>query len=138
VILAAYAMDPIRASDERHRQAMTRGSEALAKAINRLRGGDDPETEAELQWSSESGSTAPQTDSWNKQSNARAERLAVEKQAMAETRRAMRDPCPYCGVRQDIGCKHVRHLFTATDILTNIRHVDQAWEREIKLAREGK
>jgi hypothetical protein len=137
MIFGAHAMDPIRASDEQYRRAMERGSTALAKAINRLRSGGDPDTETSLQWASNSGSTGMKEGSAGSRIRARSERAAVDKQERSETLRAMRDPCPNCGVRQDIGCEHIRHLYTINEVLTNTRHVDAAWEREVREARKS-
>jgi hypothetical protein len=39
---------------------------------------------------------------------ARALEIIAEQNALIETLRVSRDPCPRCGVRQDFGCAHTR------------------------------
>ena len=43
-----------------------------------------------------------------------------------------RDPCPHCGTRQDIGCRHLPRSIAG---LTP-DHVNEAWDAAIVEARE--
>lgn len=136
--MSMTALDQIFASDAAHRQDMERGSSELATACNRLRRGSPVNTSVELIWRNGNTPTVQQDpESRNEIKRQEAAQRVVDKQQRAEAQRAMRDPCPHCGVRQDIGCKHVRHLYTVDQILTNTRHVDAAWEREVREARQG-
>lgn len=66
--------------------------------------------------------------SFTSERNARHAGQSLEKRHHAAGLRvASREPCPWCGVRQDIGCNHI----TPPAELTSADKVNQAWEAEI-------
>ena len=63
-------------------------------------------------WIEKPGSPpVPESSGYAEQRRARFARVLdrmEEKDRIANARRVSRDPCPRCGVRGDIGCKHRR------------------------------
>ena len=123
-------------SDMAHARMMERGSETLLTAIEQAMIGRDPKTQPRLIWSSSDG-WPRDPDSKQSQYARQAEERILRKEREAEAARTLRDPCPRCGVRMDIGCSHVKHMFTAHDLLTDVNHVNRAWDRAIREGREG-
>ncbi len=80
------------------------GSETLLKALQTGRGPDS------FTWSMLPG-LQPQGDGCHQLRTAERRLTLIEaKEAQAEARRVSREPCPWCGVRADIGCRHGRAL----------------------------
>lgn len=78
---------------------MVEGSERLWQALDRAKSGRVPDTNADMIWLTEAqGKDKP---------SPHYDRL-LSKDRLAETLYAVRDPCPKCGTRQDIGCRHTR------------------------------
>lgn len=92
-----YYKAPSKTPYKSHEQRMEEGSMALLNALAVARKGKTPRTSSKLLWSSNTGldangSLAPEEyPDWEYQ--------PVE-------RGPLRDPCPRCGTRGDIGCKH--------------------------------
>lgn len=89
--VAPACRDPIILRDEMHYTMMERGSNRLSDAIRTHRAGFTPPVRNEVMW-------------------------LTPRQPVGKPReyvpqvldRQHRDPCPYCAVRGDIGCKHRR------------------------------
>jgi hypothetical protein len=80
------------------------GSRDLAKAIYAARNGAQPFPVERFRWS-----RADNSGTWASAGKGREEPLVEMRQAKVEfasTLVVRRDPCPKCGVRSDIGCKH--------------------------------
>lgn len=106
--------------------AIVDGSKALAAALQTGAGPD------KLVWREFSGA-AKATSHRYPEAVTRAE----ERDARAERLRVSRDPCPRCGTRGDVGCKHQRVHRTISEYLTKPVLIDEAWEREMALALKG-
>jgi hypothetical protein len=52
---------------------------------------------------------------------------AAEREALEARRIPSREPCPHCGIRRDIGCKHI----APPAELTDPAKVNEAWEAQI-------
>ena len=102
-----------------HAMRMERGSDMLANALRLARGeyhhrllkkalpGDD------LIWSSQNETYPVQRTHGHYSELAAREMerncaIIAERKAHIESLRVSRDPCPMCGVRGDVGCKHRR------------------------------
>lgn len=108
--------DALIASDERHRRAMGEASKTLRQAMEYERRGVAVNiTKAALVWREFDRPNAfargIRSDSHNAQAVRRAHAHASARLAFKERAEASmtdRDPCPRCGTRPDVGCKHRR------------------------------
>lgn len=96
--LEAFASDTQMLSDA------VRGSIALLEALVTGQGPDH------FPWREQVGAAnwTANRDSQNTSFMAQRINLIQEREAFADRLRVSRDPCPVCGVRTDIGCKHRR------------------------------
>lgn len=86
-------------SEHRHRIAMERGSQKMKYVL-----AGNMKAPRDLVWSSDRSGT-----SWAPGNRPPEYPRAREKERAALAalaRRTSRDPCGFCGVRRDIGCKH--------------------------------
>ena len=109
--------DAITLADQEHDNAMRGASQFLLNGM-RLERGDfnmRPVSKAfagsDLVWRNHFATHNQwQTDatmsSENSKRQCRVLAAIAEKNRMAESRRVSRDPCPKCGVRADVGCRH--------------------------------
>ena len=116
----------VELSDAQHRTAMEASSRLM---IQVLRG--QLASPPGLMWR-ERASPFPDArdpDSLNsREADYRVTRIA-ERDAMAEGLRVVdRTPCPRCGVRADVGC---RHSASTQHILSHPEYINKAWEAEI-------
>jgi len=110
-------MDAVTIADQEYVTAMERGSLHLLNAIKLSRGDFTHRlvakafTRSDFLWRN---APVPENQ-WSGDGNYTRERLRrhervalamAEKDRIAEARRVNRDPCPKCGVRSDIGCRH--------------------------------
>ncbi|QZP07793.1 hypothetical protein [Caenibius sp. WL] len=89
-----------------HERIMTEASEAFATRIALARSGVALKPKNDLIWRIPfQGRPWPVgSDKWRR---GEAVRKAFEqREALVETLRVSRDPCPRCNTRKDIGCKH--------------------------------
>ena len=93
--------DGITEGDVAHEHRMARGNVAMIGAI--LDGLNAP---SDLVWMTNTSSATWAEGAGHRECE-RATALAAEKEA-AFARVVHRDPCGYCGVRADIGCRHTR------------------------------
>lgn len=80
------------------------GSNALLAALASKRGSD------RFPWREHSGplNAKPNPESFNATTMVHRVSLIEMREAHADSLRVARDPCPFCGIRTDIGCKHRR------------------------------
>jgi hypothetical protein len=92
MMIAPACRDPLILRDEMHYTMMERGSIRLRSAIEAMRGGKTaPEPRYDVMW------LVPRQP------------VGKPRDLVPETIvRQHRDPCPFCAVRADIGCKHRR------------------------------
>ena len=118
----------IELSDAQHRTAMEASSKLMIRV---LRG--QVKSPANLMWrevksprwrvdDSHNSLYQARIAAWHEERNERADRLRIEP----------REPCPKCGIRADIGCKHT---ITAWQYLTESDPINRAWDFEIAAAR---
>lgn len=89
------------------RESMENGSKLLAKAIEALRAGEEPETSRKLVWLRPSQSYPRDMTTKANQIELRQREFDVaERERIEAMRMPDREPCGFCGVRGDIGCKH--------------------------------
>jgi len=113
-------------------QALERGSEELREAIEAVRAGRDPQTRVRLIWSSTESQVKRDPDSRSSASSRHFEKVYAEKRERAELQRTLRDPCPQCGTRMDLGCSHVKHLIPGDELMVNPVHINRAWDRLVR------
>jgi len=112
-------MDAITISDQEHATDMARGSAFLLNAMKLERGEfyHRPVGKAfartDFLWSKTGNPQNQWTGdgrykAWKEAQQERVRIATEEKNRLAEANRVSRDPCPMCGVRGDIGCKHKR------------------------------
>lgn len=106
-------MDAITLADALHETAMRDASRSLLTAMRKAKFFTEhkPSTEAALvwragtpqnQWEKTGGNYAD----WRDSRSHRVLAALAEKDRVAELRRVSRDPCPMCGIRADVGCRH--------------------------------
>lgn len=80
------------------------GSNALLAALESRRGPD------RFPWRDRGGAlnARPNPESMNTAFMVHRVSLIEMREAHADALRVARDPCPFCGIRTDIGCKHRR------------------------------
>lgn len=104
------ATDAIIANDALHRDRMALASSQLLNAIEVARGGVPKGAlpGSHLVWEvlSDCGGEKPLSTSAARQRKAALAQRAEQERVRTLT--VKRDPCPLCGVRMDIGCKHRR------------------------------
>ncbi len=105
--------------------AIVNGSNALSAALH---SGFGPN---KLVWREFSGAARAATHRYPE-----AVTRAEERDAQADKLRVSRDPCPKCGTRGDVGCKHIRVHHQIHDYLTKPELIDAAWDRELMIARK--
>lgn len=109
-----YAADNLLMGDALHESAMQDGSRALANSIRLARGGTVTRDEmAQIVRMRRRKSYSQQI---NHQINPNSQNAKVTAAALAKSARdhaiiaalriEPRDPCPRCGTRGDVGCKH--------------------------------
>lgn len=110
-------MDTVTASDMLFRDRMERGSKALVRAMALERIGEDPaglprktRPGLDLIWPHEKGRCgwAPDPESATSRRGELTLARLIARDRRADAQRTFRDPCPNCGVRADIGCRHRR------------------------------
>ena len=85
------------------------GSFELLRSIRDVQYGKKPQSQGRFRWSFSDGGCKPSATSLTTQLGlARVAKSMAAKEAALALRDATpsRDPCPYCGVRGDIGCRH--------------------------------
>ena len=107
-----YAADPVIMNDALHESDMVDASRALLARIRYARGEDVDETD--LRWRPNRRANRfppPPFECVSGGHNARSAAAAVQRLQWERTfvdtlRTPNREPCPSCGTRADIGCKH--------------------------------
>lgn len=89
--------NPAKPPIKTYEEIMEEASAKFLKAIEWHKAGINPQTPKGLMWRSASGGDM---------GNWAGSRDIIPQEVLTVVRR---DPCPKCGVRADIGCKHVRH-----------------------------
>ena len=103
------SQDAITARDKLHRHAMALASEDLLRAIEKAREGRATQASARLLWNNHTyvGGLASPGSQNSLLAPHRVLALLEEKERIRSLT-VKRDPCPRCGTRMDIGCKHSR------------------------------
>lgn len=96
-VLPRHPGNPAKPPVKTYEEIMEIASKGLLKAIEWCKAGINPQTSSRLVWISASGAGIPH---WA------GPRDAAPQEVLTAVKR---DPCLKCGVRADIGCKHVRH-----------------------------
>lgn len=134
-------MDALSQADAIHRNRMAKGSLWLLNAIEQTYPGAKPIARKclpgpDLVWSDTTGvgSFAPEGLSQTAQRQTKLAVASIEREQAVLARKVRRDPCPRCGVRGDIGCKH--RPVSSNELLTNPDYVNAAWDRAFADARQ--
>lgn len=122
-------------ADALNERLMEQGSQNLLRAIQLAQLGKDPQTSSNLHWAD-----CGRSSQFFPAGSQKEGRAVSEKDIQAEANRLpRRDPCPRCGTRQDIGCKHTKRLgikATNHELLTKRRHSNKVWDSMIDEERE--